>query len=133
MNNTSTVAPNDKLDVAYIVLERTGGIVAKAKVNSVQAANYVLLQWARTLSSANCEVCKIHIHFEDGFACQTCYTINAAKKSVSLAREIRDPMFSLSVSSMARGCGDQSNGTEYAVPINGFGETLRTVLDRYDI
>ncbi|WP_151635959.1 hypothetical protein [Noviherbaspirillum aerium] len=125
--------PADRLEVAYITLERTGGITATARVATVQQANFVLEQWSKTLRAPERAVCHIGFHFEDGFECRARYKIGGEQKRVSIARDLRKGI-AFEALSYARSGNRRVFEAEDGKRISdGAVWSIRTLLERYSL
>lgn len=123
----------DRLELAYITLERTGDITATARVATVQLANLVLERWMKTLQAAESATCNIGFHFEDGFECRARYKICGDQKRVSIARDLRKGVSFERLSYIRGGRTGVVKPEDKKNTGSGAVWSVSTLLDRYAI
>lgn len=79
----------EKVDVSRIFIHRPDDRASVARVTSVEAANYVLRNWAQDRSGSAPAECEVEIVFEDGLRYHGHYPLKEQEKNVSLSRHVR--------------------------------------------
>lgn len=123
----------DKIDIARILIERSDGVVAQARVSTMTLANTVLERWAQDAPEQGEGHCQIQIIFEDGFQYRSRIGLKRSQKRISLGKHLRRQLLAITDSQTCRRkkkprCDAAISNTQPALSLSG-----EAMLARYDI